>query len=177
MKRGGYFTLVALVLALSARVLLAQSQPTISVLRDPGCGCCLNWVAHLQKAGFKVSIAESPEMDAVKDRRGVPKAARSCHTGVIDGYVIEGHVPAADIQAIAQGSSGGRRISLCRGCLRDHQGWKCRTVDATLRRDRVRQDQARPRYSRRTLIDVERAIGRVIDSWAIEEVLSSCSRF
>jgi hypothetical protein len=100
MKRGVYFTLVALVLALSVRVLLAQSQPTISVLRDPGCGCCLNWVAHLQKAGFKVLIAESPEMDAVKDRRGVPKAVRSCHTGVIDGYVIEGHVPAADIQRL-----------------------------------------------------------------------------
>ena len=100
MKTTVYSAFAVLVCALFARVLLAQSQPTISVLRDPGCGCCLNWVAHLQKAGFKVSIAESPEMDAVKDRRGVPKAARSCHTGVIDGYVIEGHVPAADIQRL-----------------------------------------------------------------------------
>jgi len=86
--------------AIVTRVLFAQAPPTISVLRDPGCGCCLNWVAHLQKAGFKVLVAESPEMDAVKDRRGVPKAARSCHTGVVDGYVIEGHVPAADIQRL-----------------------------------------------------------------------------
>ena len=86
--------------AILVRVVLAQAAPTISVLRDPGCGCCLNWVAHLQKAGFKVSVAESPEMNAVKDRRGVPPAARSCHTGVVDGYVIEGHVPAADIQRL-----------------------------------------------------------------------------
>ncbi len=101
MKTGLYSAFAMLACALFARVLLAQQpQPTISVLRDPGCGCCLNWVAHLQKAGFKVSIAESPEMEAVKDRRGVPKAARSCHTGVIDGYVIEGHVPAADIRQL-----------------------------------------------------------------------------
>jgi hypothetical protein len=60
----------------------------------------LNWVAHLQKAGFKVLVTESPVMDKVKDQRGVPKDARSCHTGMVDGYVIEGHVPAADIQRL-----------------------------------------------------------------------------
>ena len=80
--------------------LRAQTPPTMSVLRDPGCGCCLNWVAHLEKAGFKVTVAESPDMTGVKDRQGVPKAARSCHTGVIAGYVIEGHVPAADVQRL-----------------------------------------------------------------------------
>jgi len=98
MKRTAFWALTIVgAVAILARVVFAQGQPTISVLRDPGCGCCLNWVAHLQKAGFKVTVAESPEMEAVKDRRGVPKAARSCHTGVVDGYVIEGHVPAADI--------------------------------------------------------------------------------
>ena len=101
MKKISFWALAALGTAvILARVVLAQAPPTISVLRDPGCGCCLNWVAHLQKAGFKVTIAESPEMEAVKNRRGVPKAARSCHTGVIDGYVIEGHVPAGDIQRL-----------------------------------------------------------------------------
>jgi hypothetical protein len=100
MKFRAYFTLTILAGALFARLAFAQAQPTITVQRDPGCGCCLNWVAHLEKAGFKVSITESPEMDAVKDRRGVPKAARSCHTGVVDGYVIEGHVPAADIKRL-----------------------------------------------------------------------------
>jgi hypothetical protein len=100
MKLGTYSTLGILACALFARVLFAQSQPIMTVQRDPGCGCCLNWVAHLQKAGFKVLVTESPVMDAVKDQKGVPKTARSCHTGVVDGYVIEGHVPAADIQRL-----------------------------------------------------------------------------
>ena len=95
-----YFTIGILSTVLFGRLLLAQSQPTMTVQRDPGCGCCLNWVAHLQKAGFKVLVTESPVMDKVKDQRGVPKEARSCHTGVVDGYVIEGHVPAADIQRL-----------------------------------------------------------------------------
>jgi hypothetical protein len=100
MKFKTYLTVGILSCALFARVLLAQSQPTMTVQRDPGCGCCLNWVAHLQKAGFKVLVTESPVMEKVKDQRGVPKDVRSCHTGVVDGYVIEGHVPAADIQRL-----------------------------------------------------------------------------
>jgi hypothetical protein len=100
MKFKAYLTVGILSSVLFARVLLAQSQPTMTVQRDPGCGCCLNWVAHLQKAGFKVLVTESPVMDKVKDQRGVPKDVRSCHTGVVDGYVIEGHVPAADIQRL-----------------------------------------------------------------------------
>jgi len=100
MKRAFYLGLTILAVALFARVLLAQSQPTMTVQRDPGCGCCLNWVVHLQKAGFKVLVTESPVMDAVKDQKGVPKTVRSCHTGVVNGYVIEGHVPAADIQRL-----------------------------------------------------------------------------
>jgi hypothetical protein len=100
MKTSVYSTFAVLACALFTRVLLAQSQPTMTVQRDPGCGCCLNWVTHLQKAGFKVLVTESPVMDAVKDQRGVPKPVRSCHTGVVNGYVIEGHVPAADIQRL-----------------------------------------------------------------------------
>ncbi len=85
----------AVVLVVAA--LEAQVPPTMTVQRDPGCGCCLGWVAHLEKAGFRVSVSESPTMDIVKDRRGVPRSARSCHTGMVAGYVIEGHVPAADV--------------------------------------------------------------------------------
>ena len=73
--------------------------PAISVVRDTGCGCCLNWVTHLQKAGFKTSVAESPNRAA--DSK-VPAALRSCHTGTVDGYLIEGHVPVADIKKLLQ---------------------------------------------------------------------------
>jgi hypothetical protein len=101
MKR---FTIVAsAVLAFvvtAVGALIAQGPPTIAVVRDPGCGCCMMWVAHLRKAGYQATVTESSNMAAVKDSKGVPAAARSCHTGVIGGYVIEGHVPAADIKRL-----------------------------------------------------------------------------
>jgi hypothetical protein len=78
----------------------AQSAPTIAVVKDPGCGCCTKWVAHLERAGFKATVTESAAIDALKDSKGVPRAARSCHTGTVGGYVIEGHVPAADIKRL-----------------------------------------------------------------------------
>ena len=82
------------------QVVLAQAAPTVAVVKDPGCGCCTKWVAHLEKAGFKATVTESATLDALKDSKGVPKAARSCHTGTVGGYVIEGHVPAADIRRL-----------------------------------------------------------------------------
>ena len=91
--------LVGALAAVAALRAQASHPPTISVVRDTGCGCCLNWVAHLQRAGFKTSVSESPNR-AASSR--VPAALRSCHTGTVDGYLIEGHVPAADITRLLQ---------------------------------------------------------------------------
>ena len=85
--------------AVAARAAQSPQPPTITVVRDTGCGCCLNWVAHLQKAGFKTAVTESPSRAA--DSK-VPVALRSCHTGTVDGYLIEGHVPVADIKKLLQ---------------------------------------------------------------------------
>jgi len=75
----------------------AQSPTAMTVVRDVGCGCCMNWVAHLRKAGFTVTVTESAtRLSETK----VPAQARSCHTGSIGGYLIEGHVPAADIKKL-----------------------------------------------------------------------------
>ena len=81
--------------------LAAQSPPlpSISVVRDTGCGCCLQWVAHLRKAGFNTTVVESPNRAATSK---VPVALRSCHTGTVDGYLIEGHVPLAHIKKLLQ---------------------------------------------------------------------------
>ena len=92
--------LSALVGAGVTQVVLAQGAPTVAMVKDPGCGCCTKWVAHLKRAGFSATVTESAAIDAFKDSKGVPRAARSCHTGTVDGYVIEGHVPAADIQRL-----------------------------------------------------------------------------
>jgi len=77
-----------------------QTTPTVVVVRDPGCGCCLSWVQHLQRAGFKTTVTESAQR--VQNTPSVPASARSCHTATIDGYLIEGHVPVADIKRLLQ---------------------------------------------------------------------------
>lgn len=72
----------------------------ITVHRSPTCGCCGKWIEHMQKQGFLVKDVKTTEMDAVKRRAGVPEALASCHTAEVDGYVIEGHVPAADVKTV-----------------------------------------------------------------------------
>ncbi|HEY6089656.1 MAG TPA: DUF411 domain-containing protein [Gemmatimonadaceae bacterium] len=72
-------------------------KPTITVYKDPGCGCCKSWIEHLVKHGYRVDARDTPAMTEVKHTLGVPDALTSCHTAVVHGYLIEGHVPAADI--------------------------------------------------------------------------------
>ncbi|MCG7601203.1 DUF411 domain-containing protein [Halomonas sp. McH1-25] len=78
----------------------AWAGPVAEVWKDPNCGCCTAWAEHLEQAGFDVQLHASREMGAVKAEHGVPQRLASCHTAVIDGYVIEGHVPATDIQRL-----------------------------------------------------------------------------
>jgi len=73
-----------------------STAPVVTVVRDPGCGCCLGWVAHMQKAGFKTTVTESAQR--IQQTPGVPASARSCHTATIDGYLVEGHVPVEDVK-------------------------------------------------------------------------------
>ena len=73
---------------------------TIEVIKDPACGCCTQWVEHLRREGFTVSVTDTPDQPARSAALGVPAELRGCHTATIDGYVIEGHVPAADIRRL-----------------------------------------------------------------------------
>ena len=75
-----------------------QPSAAIRVYKDPTCGCCEKWVEHLRSAGFVVTVVNAPDVTAIKNKQLVPKQARSCHTGVVSGYAIEGHVPAADVR-------------------------------------------------------------------------------
>jgi hypothetical protein len=76
---------------------LIPKQTKITVYKDPGCRCCKNWIEHLIKHGYGVDAKDTPDMAEVKRTLGVPDALTSCHTAVVNGYLIEGHVPAADI--------------------------------------------------------------------------------
>ncbi|MBA2628384.1 MAG: DUF411 domain-containing protein [Gemmatimonadales bacterium] len=73
-------------------------KPVIEVYKDPSCGCCEKWVDHLRASRFTAYVHNDTAMEARKDRVGVPASMRSCHTALIGGYIVEGHVPAADIQ-------------------------------------------------------------------------------
>ena len=77
----------------------AQGTP-IEVWKDVTCGCCEGWVQHMRAAGFQATVHDVSDLAAIKSVRGVPRALQSCHTAVVDGYVVEGHVPAADVRRL-----------------------------------------------------------------------------
>jgi len=87
---------LGIVLALGANVWMAAqtTRPQMTVYKSDSCGCCSKWVEHMQANGFDVKAIDVDDIDKVKRERGVPADAASCHTAVVNGYVIEGHVPA-----------------------------------------------------------------------------------
>lgn len=86
--------------ALIACAGVAQAA-SFTMYRDPNCGCCLAWAKHVEGgATHEVKHVDHPDMGALKAEHGVPEDLRSCHTMLADGYVIEGHVPRADIERL-----------------------------------------------------------------------------
>jgi hypothetical protein len=79
--------------------LLAQTRPQVEVWKDPNCGCCKDWVIHMQTSGFDVKVHDSGN-SAARKRLGVPEKLGSCHTALVGGYAIEGHVPAREVQRL-----------------------------------------------------------------------------
>ncbi len=69
----------------------------IVVYKSPTCGCCKKWVSHLERYGFSVEARDRRDVNPIKAELGVPPSLHSCHTATVDGYIIEGHVPADDI--------------------------------------------------------------------------------
>lgn len=67
----------------------------ITVIKSPTCGCCSKWEDHLRANGFQVKSVATAEHQKIKDEKKIPEAARSCHTGLIGNYYVEGHVPAS----------------------------------------------------------------------------------
>lgn len=78
--------------------LSAQAKPQMTVYKSSTCGCCSKWVEHMQANGFDVKALDVEDVDKVKKERGVPVSAYSCHTGIVNGYAVEGHVPAAAVK-------------------------------------------------------------------------------
>ena len=91
------FVTIVLLSGLSATSL---ADPTITVYKDPNCGCCSAWIDHLKANGFKAQVHDVRDMSPHKKKLRVPGRLASCHTAVIDGYTIEGHVPASQIKRL-----------------------------------------------------------------------------
>ncbi len=100
MTRGVTALWVAVLVGLGVANGAAQGRPAVDVYKDPGCGCCEKWVEHLKAQGFTTKTTNVADIDRVKAKYNVPASARSCHTALVGGYVIEGHVPAADVQRL-----------------------------------------------------------------------------
>ena len=90
------------------------ARTPITMWRDPGCGCCTEWAKRVETAfGRTLRIVDAPDMAAVKRAHGVPDDLRSCHTALIDGVVVEGHVPPEDVKAlIARGAKGVKGLAV-----------------------------------------------------------------
>ena len=100
MRRFAIVAAAALMLAGSVGMTAQGRQATVDVYKSPTCGCCSKWVDHLRSHGFQVRVTDTETVDQLKTKHGVPRQTRSCHTALVGGYVIEGHVPAADVQRL-----------------------------------------------------------------------------
>ncbi len=78
------------------------AEPEMVMYQHPECGCCGKWADHMRENGFRVQQVKTLEMVLVKSEAGVPSELGSCHTATIDGYIVEGHVPASDVQRMLE---------------------------------------------------------------------------
>lgn len=103
----------ALAIAVRGTVGVASAKAAeVSVWKSPSCGCCEGWVRHMRDAGYSVTVHELDDVDPVKDRLGVPGPLRSCHTAVVDGYVLEGHVPADSVARLLRERPSGKGLAV-----------------------------------------------------------------
>ena len=88
----------ALVLAMAIVLSCRSTDPvTVTVYKSPTCGCCVKWIDHLEAGGLAVEAIDVEDMARIKNENGVSDGLASCHTAIVDGYVIEGHVPIEDV--------------------------------------------------------------------------------
>ena len=108
-------TALGLVLAAvpaSACASAAKRPAQLTIYKSPYCGCCGAWVKHVKTSGLATTVKEMEDVTSIAKKLGVPDAMRSCHTAVIDGYFIEGHVPAADIRKLLRERPKARGITV-----------------------------------------------------------------
>ncbi len=78
----------------------AENAIPMTMYKNPSCACCDEWVKHMERNGFVVETIKSSQMSQIKQREGITYETASCHTAFVDGYVVEGHVPARDVKRL-----------------------------------------------------------------------------
>lgn len=86
-----------------------QQAATITMYRDPGCGCCEEWAERARSAGYRVVVTDSADMPAIKRKLGVPAELASCHTAIVGAYVVEGHVPLEAVRRLIETRPAGTK--------------------------------------------------------------------
>jgi hypothetical protein len=110
-----HFFLTALVgtpALLAAQQQRQAAPPVMTVYKDANCGCCTEWIKHVEAAGLKVTRRDVPDLNAIKRELGVPGRLASCHTGVLGKYLVEGHVPADLILKLWREQPAGRGLAV-----------------------------------------------------------------
>ena len=103
---------VILAIQLLITLPVVAAGPEITVFKSRTCSCCANWVAHLRANGFTVKVNEVDSTAPYQKQHGVPSAMASCHTAVVNGYTIEGHVPAREIQRLLKERPKGKGLAV-----------------------------------------------------------------
>lgn len=112
------FNTLALLAALAAslaapvRASAAEASKTVTLYKNPQCGCCEEYAKYLRKNGFEVNVVASHDLSLINKEHGVPEALEGCHTSLIDGYVVEGHVPVASVNKLLTERPAIKGISL-----------------------------------------------------------------
>lgn len=102
MKTAALLALLLAVPVTAADQAARSATPMMAVYKTPTCGCCAKWVDHMRQNGFNVMVTDLNDLSTIKQKHGVPARLQSCHTGVVNGFVIEGHVPAADVKRLLE---------------------------------------------------------------------------
>ena len=92
--------------------LLTAAGPQMTVYKTPTCGCCGKWVEHMKASGFEVKVLDVQSTAPYRQQYGVPDKVLSCHTGVVEGYAVEGHVPAADVKRLLKSKAKVKGIAV-----------------------------------------------------------------
>ncbi|MEO8053210.1 MAG: DUF411 domain-containing protein [Acidobacteriota bacterium] len=100
MTRKQFAQMILATVLVGIRQMHAAGPRSIKVYKTPTCGCCGSWVQHLRENGFEVDVQDVKDTSPYRHKFGIPAQLMSCHTAVVNGYAIEGHVPASDIQRL-----------------------------------------------------------------------------